>query len=414
MKKWFSILNYLAVCICILCLRNGVEVKAASEKVMGVVQTGDSTDSVAIAWEQMDNAFGYQVEYCENDSFSGGAYGVKSVAATAQSVQISGLSAGKSYYIRVWMLDETGNRQAVSDKLEAVTAPEGVVENLVQTNGKDSSTLSCSWDRAVGANAYRLDWITHDYSTKTWGVWTIQPMEDINTWQLPAKQDTGYAIHIFKGLKSADGYVAYADQFAEVFLYPVPSKVTKVQMLVSGIHRFWPEEGSVRFGWNPSIGAEGYEYVVYGYHGKKLFSGTTKEYRNVWVQHEKLTNDQFMKIKVRAYNTVDGKRRYGEWSEECYFAKCLRNVRISKKEDGLRIAWSKTKGAKNYTVYASVKQNSGYKKLGTTSKNRYQIKKVNGRKLVRGKVYYFKVIANKKVGKKRYSSDQSWYFSRVY
>ena len=416
-KKKISVFKFLVVCICALLLGSAIRAEAAQEKVMNVAQTKADDDSVGISWDTVDGASGYQIEYCQNAGFSGDTYGKKTVKASEQSARLSGLGAGKSYYIRIMALDEAGNAKAVSESLEVVTAPGAKVKNLLQTY-EDESVLACSWERAVGANVYRLNWTAYSYATKTWSPWNTQRLEDVDIWQLPAKKDTLYCVRIYAGRRSASGYVAYAHDGEEIYLRPIPeppAKVTNVKMLVSGVHMFWPEANVVRFGWDKCEGAEGYHYVVSAYNGKQLFSGTTTDYRNVNVKHKRLTNEQFMKIKVRGYKTVRGEKKYGEWSGDCYFAKCLRDVRFSKLSGGaVRMRWSKTKGAKNYTVYASVKQKSGYKKLGTTSKNTFRIKRVNGRKLVRGKVYFFKVTANRKVGKKTYFSDNSWYFSRIF
>ena len=66
------------------------------------------------------------------------------------------------------------------------------------------------------------------------------------------------------------------------------------------------------------------------------------------------------------------------------------------------VKWSAVRGAKNYTVYYSTSKNSGYKKAGTTSGKAYTVKKLKP-----GKTYYFKVVANKKVGGKTYTSAYS-------
>ncbi len=56
------------------------------------------------------------------------------------------------------------------------------------------------------------------------------------------------------------------------------------------------------------------------------------------------------------------------------------------------VKWGKVAGATNYTVYYSLKKNGRFKKV-STAKNSCVIKNLKP-----GKTYYFKVIANKKVG----------------
>ena len=63
------------------------------------------------------------------------------------------------------------------------------------------------------------------------------------------------------------------------------------------------------------------------------------------------------------------------------------------------IKWKAVKGADSYTVYYSASKNSGYKKIATTAKTAYRVKNLKS-----GRAYYFKVVANKKVGKNTFRS----------
>ena len=75
-------------------------------------------------------------------------------------------------------------------------------------------------------------------------------------------------------------------------------------------------------------------------------------------------------------------------------------VTVGKKKADVK--WGKVTRATNYTVYYSTSKNSGYKKAGTTSGKSYTVYKLKP-----GKTYYFKVVANKKVGSKTYTSAYS-------
>lgn len=63
------------------------------------------------------------------------------------------------------------------------------------------------------------------------------------------------------------------------------------------------------------------------------------------------------------------------------------------------VKWKAAKGAQSYTVYYSTSKNSGFKKAGTTENTSFKVKNLKS-----GKIYYFKVVASKKVGKTDYNS----------
>ena len=56
-----------------------------------------------------------------------------------------------------------------------------------------------------------------------------------------------------------------------------------------------------------------------------------------------------------------------------------------------KVTWKKAKSAKKYQVYVSTKKNKGFKKVVTTSKTSYTVKKLNKKALKVGKKYYVKV-----------------------
>ena len=78
------------------------------------------------------------------------------------------------------------------------------------------------------------------------------------------------------------------------------------------------------------------------------------------------------------------------------------SIKVTAGKKKADVKWGKVTGATNYTVYYSTSKKSGYKKAGTTSGKSYTVKKLKP-----GKTYYFKVVANKKVGSKTYTSAYS-------
>ena len=72
------------------------------------------------------------------------------------------------------------------------------------------------------------------------------------------------------------------------------------------------------------------------------------------------------------------------------------------KGTGRKLTWSAVNGAQKYVVYCSANKTSGYKKIGTTAKLAYSLKK-----LETGKTYYFKVRALTKVNGSSYYGGYS-------
>lgn len=102
---------------------------------------------------------------------------------------------------------------------------------------------------------------------------------------------------------------------------------------------------------------------------------------------------------------------YSEWSTPAMLIP--QPVVTGKRYDTrAEMQWTKIAGVNNYTVYASAKKDKGYKKVATTKSTKYTITKVNGKKMKKGKTYYYYVKANAKVNDKTYSSPFTNYYYR--
>lgn len=163
---------------------------------------------------------------------------------------------------------------------------------------------------------------------------------------------------------------------------------------------------NVEFSWNKQDAATSVEWkVCKASNGKKVEGGTVSAYR---------TSDTASKISNNVVYTaqVRVKDAYGwsPWSDKAYlFTQPMLLDSKTKATNGkLNIAWGKINGATGYTVYLSTKEKSGYKKLATlkSTKTKYVVKKFKGKKISKSKTYYVYVVANKKVGKKTYTSGK--------
>ena len=109
--------------------------------------------------------------------------------------------------------------------------------------------------------------------------------------------------------------------------------------------------------------------------------------------------------KVRAYKTIDGKRKYGAYSQVCTVRPKAAELTKAKAYGGgkVRLTWKKVSGADGYVVYRSTKKNSGYKRVGVL-RGAKQLT-LTDRNVKRNQTYYYKVRVYRTVnGKKIYGA----------
>ena len=111
---------------------------------------------------------------------------------------------------------------------------------------------------------------------------------------------------------------------------------------------------------------------------EKSYSGGATEY----------LNPVSGKYKVRAVNYDGEKYVYGKYSSVIEFKALYGDIIRRATVDGtsVKIKWSQSAGQTGFQVYSSAKRNSGYAKVGTTSKYSFTVNN-----LVKGKTYYFKI-----------------------
>ncbi len=120
--------------------------------------------------------------------------------------------------------------------------------------------------------------------------------------------------------------------------------------------------------------------------------------------------------KVRAYRTVDGKKKYGPYSD-VLSAKTklntpkLQGITVTSADTAL-IAWKKVSGASGYFIYRCDTKNGKYKKVFEAKGGATVQAYVGGQE--NGKTYYYKVRAYRTVDKKKKYSAYSNIISAVF
>lgn len=164
--------------------------------------------------------------------------------------------------------------------------------------------------------------------------------------------------------------------------------------------------------WNKSIGAHGYEI----YRSRKK-NGSYKKVRTVKSGsalkfiNRGLTTGKTYYYKMRAYRKSGGTTRYSAWSSVKFRkvrpAKPSVRIRTGRRE--ITVKWKKVAGATGYVVSRAKKKNGNYRRIRTLKRS---ARSYTNSGLKKGKRYYYKVRAYRKIKGRNVYSEYSRTVSR--
>ena len=136
------------------------------------------------------------------------------------------------------------------------------------------------------------------------------------------------------------------------------------------------------------------------------FTASKYEYTGTYTEAIKsIKGGAVQRIKIRTYIKINGKKKYGPWSEPVYFAS-PKSAKIYSKDHKIYLTGLKITGAKKTVIYMSKKSKKGYNKVKTikagTKKCKFSM--IDGREFDGKKKYYVKLEYYYKVGKKTVKS----------
>lgn len=371
---------------------------ATPSKVTGLKQTDAGSSSFKVEWQTV---LGQSVYYEVSMSTDGINYIVVEDRQSWNYYNEYYLASGSTYYIKVRAF-EGSTYGDYSDVLKVVTAPEKV-ENVVQT-GATTSSFTISWDKTAGATSYvvykKQDNQEYTLGTTTGTSFTVKGLNN--------KMEVPFNIYVYP-VNSSGTYDAIPSYSTGIYSYNLELVPTKVQNV--DIQYYWESLNEVKVVFNKTVHSDGYQYQTYNHKGKKLTTGTTT---SDYMYLKNIKSNRFYKVRVRSYVVVNNKTIYGAWSDYKVFGfQPKPSVKNLKK--GVKISWKKVQGAKNYTVYMSTKEQSGYKKIKTLKKTSLTVTKFKKKSIKKNKTYYYYVVANTKQGKKTVKTKAvNWYSFRKY
>jgi hypothetical protein len=128
---------------------------------MGKVNAEDN--SITVTWATVPGASGYKVQYSTNAAFSSGVHTLKTEDSTTTSIDITGLAAYTTYYVRVMALgggafknsDYSSAKAIITHKVK-LDAP--TLGNVVATG---SNTINVAWNKMNNASGYTIQYATN-------------------------------------------------------------------------------------------------------------------------------------------------------------------------------------------------------------------------------------------------------------
>lgn len=159
---------------------------------------------------------------------------------------------------------------------------------------------------------------------------------------------------------------------------------------------------SVRLNWSKVKDADGYRiYRATSANGTYKSVATIKNGKTTSWTNKKLTTGRTYYYKIRAYKNQNGKKVWKSYSKTVSVIPTLGQVKVTKAGVSNRKAvlkWKKVSGANGYLIYRSTSKNGTYKCVNSLSSKKT---KYTSKKLAKGKTYYYKIRAYRKVNGKR-------------
>ncbi len=374
----------------------------APGQVMGLKQSAAKETSVKVEWTALlNNGVKYEVDISTDN-----VNWIPKDTTSANSSGISGLTAGTSYYVRVraYVVDESTEEKlygAYSASMDVVTAPNVKPVNVKKLDATTNS-ITIQWDNVEGANTYYIKY-TNSAQEQLYVPASTTTSTSVVLTGIAANSRSYIDIYPAK-TNSTNTYTAIGGNELSTSYMVVPGKVTGV-----AVDGYWVSLGQMDVKCTRISGYSSYEaelWTCYKKKDKKLtsaYNGYTTRV-DIGLSHSELKKHRFFKVRMRGYTTNSAEEKiYGEWSDWMYVCQQPHIISTKSVKKGIQVRYDTIKGADRYVVYMSTKKDSGYKKIGTTKKTKYTIKKFGKKKLKKGKTYYIYVVAQNKVGKKYYS-----------
>lgn len=274
-------------------------------KVNGLTQTAASTNSVSIKWNQLANTAGYYV-YMYNESKNTWSLINTISGGNKVSAKITGLDYSTVYKFKVQgYTEENGTIIPLvkSSALKAATTPKKASGLKYTKTAPKSVTLK--WKTLDRVSGYQI--LRYNTKSKKYEVCKTVSGKKNNSAEISGlKAGTKHKFKV-QAYKLA-GNTAWSGNSSSAYtISTIPAKVSGLKYSFSG--------NKCTLKWKACNGAVGYQVQKYNKASKAWKTVKWKKGQNSVKYKFKLAENNSVKLRVRAYKPVKGKRRYGYYSK---------------------------------------------------------------------------------------------------
>ena len=341
-------------------------------------QTISTETAVRVSWSAVPGATAYVYSYSsDNKAYTGEALTGNGGKDTFINLAGANWAAGNTYYVKVRAFDGTKYSEAVVATV--ATAPKAPA-TMTQV-AADNASATVSWAASTGATGYLIRFGATQATAKD-----IQVVKTTSVKLTGLSADSAYYLAVYPIRQVTTSFYA-SENCVENPRVLTTAPAVKGLKLAS-----WDVKSNiVTLQWNNTAKYEnGYQIEIYKADNKlvKTYNIYGRRAKSKTFILKSVKNTPFQ-YRVRTYTFMNGEKQYGAWSDLAY-AIPQANVSAAKvSNNAVKLSWKKVPGAKNYTVYRATKEGGKFKKVATTKKAAYTVKK-----LKTYKDYYFYVKAN--------------------
>lgn len=374
------VLTVLLMFGCFSTMASGATTKLSAPDV--AVSNIASSGKIKLTWDKVNNAVAYKVYRATSKN------GIYRMLNTVKSTTFTNTSAeaGKTYYYYVIAVDEKGNTSAKSTiVLRKCDLPRPDISlSSVASSGK----IKVSWNAIAGAKKYEVYRATSKSGTYS-KVYTTTTTSYVNTSATVGKTYY-YKVKALASVSSANS------AFSSVGYRTCDCARPNVE--IGNV----ASSGKIKLSWNAVTGAK--QYAIYratsnsgtytllkrvtrtSFTNTSVEAGKTYYYKVKAEASDSVANSAFSLV---AYQTCDLKRP---------------QITVTLNDNGSpKITWTKISGAKEYKIYRSTKENSGFTLLKTVTGTSF-----TNTSAEKNTKYYYKIraVAEKSAANSAYSTPK--------